>query len=259
MKNEFQYWKPPKITDHSYRTGLMLNNSLWTEKKTEFIPQKGKRVNWYICGPTVYDHSHLGHAKTYLCFDTIRKIMTRYFKYDVFQVMNITDIDDKIIKRSQEEGKEFFEFARHWEKDFFEIYELLGIDPPDVVTRITEFVPEVVEYIKKIMENGFGYESNGSVYFDTEAFLKSGKVYPRLKVRKKKEDEKAKKPADEEEEEDFSGDKKNKKDFVLWKKSKEGEPFWESPWGKGRPGWHIECSVMCSSELPTPVDLHTGG
>ena len=103
--------------------------------------------------------------------------------------MNITDIDDKIIKRSKEEKKDFFEFGKYWEKDFFEICDLLGIEMPDVITRITEFVPEVVEYVQKIIENGFAYESNGSVYFDVDAYLKSGKVYPRLKVIKKVVDE----------------------------------------------------------------------
>lgn len=174
--------------------------------------------------------------------------------------MNITDIDDKIIKQSQAENIDFFEFARFWERDFFELYEILGMDPPDVVTRITEFIPEVVQYIQKIIENGYGYESNGSVYFDVESFLKSGKTYPRLKIRKKQVDENQnEKPVEDDEEEVFTEEKKDRKDFVLWKKSKENEPFWESPWGKGRPGWHIECSVMCSSELPTPVDIHSGG
>ena len=141
-------WLPPQLKDNSYRTGLFLNNTLHPESKTEFVPQNGRRVNWYICGPTVYDHSHLGHAKTYLCFDTLKKVMKRYFNYDVYQVMNITDIDDKIIKRSNEKKEDFAKFARKWEKDFFEICELLDIESPDVITRISEFVPEVVEYIQ---------------------------------------------------------------------------------------------------------------
>lgn len=275
-KEDKQFWKKPETSPTTFKTGLKVNNTLWREEKTEFIPEKGRRVNWYICGPTVYSHSHLGHAKTYLCFDTIRKIMTRYFKYDVFQVMNITDIDDKIIKRSQEEKKDFFEFGKYWEKDFFEVCQKLEIDPPDVITRVTEFVPEVVEYIQKIIDNGFAYESNGSVYFNVPAFIKSGKVYPRLRTMKLKKEielekqEKEKKVEEPKVEEkkventkapktEEQNEKKDKRDFALWKCSKPGEPKWDSPWGKGRPGWHIECSVMCSAELPTPVDIHTGG
>ncbi len=183
-KKSNQFWVAPKVKEDSYRTGLYLNNTLHCEKKVEFIPQNGRRVNWYMCGPTVYDHSHLGHAKTYLCSDTIKKIMKRYFKYDVFQVMNITDIDDKIIKRSGEMKEDFFKFGRRWEADFFDICEKLGIESPEVITRITEYVPEVVKFIQKIIDNGFAYESNGSVYFNVNAYKKSGKVYPRLKVQK---------------------------------------------------------------------------
>ena len=270
-KEDVQFWKKPEINENTFKTGLKVNNTLWRDEKTEFIPKDGRRVNWYICGPTVYSHSHLGHAKTYLCFDTIRKIMTRYFKYDVFQVMNITDIDDKIIKNSKEQGRDFFEFGKFWEKDFFEICQMLEIDPPNVITRVTEFVPEVVEYINKIIDNGFAYESNGSVYFNVPAFIESGKVYPRLRTMKLKNEieteEKEKKEKKEQTEEkntkapetNEQSEKKDKRDFALWKNSKPGEPNWESPWGKGRPGWHIECSVMCSAELPTPVDIHTGG
>ena len=126
---------------------------------------------------------------------------------------------------------------------------------PDVITRITEFVPEVVEYIEKIIKNGFAYESKGSVYFDVKAFKDSGKEYPRLRVMT----EKAEQIEVDLESNEFKDDKKDPRDFVLWKASKEGEPYWESPWGNGRPGWHIECSVMCSNLLKTPVDLHTGG
>ena len=126
---------------------------------------------------------------------------------------------------------------------------------PDVITRITEFVPEVVEYIEKIIKNGFAYESKGSVYFDVKAFKDSGKEYPRLRVMT----EKSEQIEVDLESNEFKDDKKDPRDFVLWKASKEGEPYWDSPWGNGRPGWHIECSVMCSNLLKTPVDLHTGG
>lgn len=132
-----------------------------------------------MCGPTVYSDSHLGHAKTYLCFDTIRKVLIRYFGYEVFQVMNITDIEDKIIKRAQEENKTAKEVTEFWEKDFFEICGMLKIDPPNVVTRVTEFVPEIVKFIEQIISNGFAYESNGSVYFNVDAYQKDDRfIYP---------------------------------------------------------------------------------
>jgi len=257
MNNDGQYWKSPQPGPDSYRTGLRVNNSLWKGDYTEFIPRHGRRVNWYICGPTVYSDSHLGHAKTYLCFDTMRKIMERYFRYDVYQVMNITNIDDKIIAQAATEGVDFFVFSNKWEKDFFEVCKSLDIDTPNVITRVTEYVPEIVAFIEKIIANGYAYEANGSVYFDTQGFKDADQHhYPKLKPKA------ASNPLDNPELDTnaFVQEKRNKIDFALWKKAKEGEPSWDSPWGKGRPGWHIECSAMCSAELSDlPVDLHTGG
>jgi cysteinyl-tRNA synthetase len=120
----------------------------------------------YNCGPTVYDKSHMGHARTYVSVDIIRKILSRYFRYDVFYVMNITDIDDKIIKRSNENKEEFNAFARKWEADYFRSMEAIGVSLPDVLVRVSEYVPEIVAFIKKIVDRGYAYESNGSVYFD---------------------------------------------------------------------------------------------
>jgi cysteinyl-tRNA synthetase len=147
----------------------------------EFVPQVGRTVTWYMCGPTVYSDSHLGHAKTYLCFDIIRKIMERHFKYDVRMVMNITNIDDKIIKHSQEQKRDFFEFGKFWEKDFFNVMGRLDVDLPDVITRVTEFIPEIIEFIEQIIANGYAYESNGSVYFNVHEYVKGGFEYPILK------------------------------------------------------------------------------
>lgn len=257
MNEDNQFWRKPEINANSYKTGLHVNNSLWKNEYVEFVPRNGRRVNWYICGPTVYSESHLGHAKTYLCFDTMRKVMERYFRYDVYQVMNITNIDDKIIDQAAKENVDFFVFSNKWEKDFFEVCKSLNIDPPNVITRVTEYVPEIVAFIKKIIDNGYAYEANGSVYFDTHKFKDCGHHhYPKLKPKA------ADSPLDNPEldQNQFAQEKKNKVDFALWKKAKEGEPSWESPWGNGRPGWHIECSAMCSAELSElPVDLHTGG
>ena len=252
-----QHWTPPQPKPDSYRTGLKVTNSLWKGDTVEFIPLEGRKVNWYICGPTVYDNSHLGHAKTYLCFDVIRKILERYFRYEVRQVMNITNIDDKIIQRSSKLGVDFFEFSDKWELDFFQICGLLGVDKPNVITRVTEYVPEIIEYIEGIIKNGYAYESNGSVYFNVEAFRSAeNHNYPKLEPLAAEDNE----LNPELQEGDFAKEKKSKKDFALWKKAKAGEPEWDSPWGKGRPGWHIECSAMCDSEIKSlPVDLHSGG
>ena len=262
---------------NGFRTGLRLRNSLKGREMEEFVPLNGKRVDWYSCGPTVYSDSHLGHAKTYLCFDILRKIMERHFGYEVNLVMNITNIDDKIIAASNEQGIDYFTFANKWEKDFFEDMSQLGIELPNQVMRVNEFLPEIVEFIQKLIEKGLAYESKGSVYFDIQNFLKAGHQYPKLRpmavdleaakakiAEKPKEEEAPKegeKPCEMIDDEDgaFAADKKFKGDFAMWKKAKEGEPSWDSPWGKGRPGWHIECSVMAHSVLPPRFDLHSGG
>lgn len=256
-----EMWKMPSVTAESFRTGLRIRNTLAGRQTVEFVPAVGRRVNWYICGPTVYSDSHLGHAKTYLCFDIIRKILVRHFRYDVHQIMNITNIDDKIIAASNEKSENYFDFAARWERDFFEVMGALGVDLPDQITRVNEFVPEIIAFIERIMEKGFAYHSNGSVYFDIQAFKHAGHHYPRL--RPCAADEESQPPTEsdvfDDEASDFGSEKRFRGDFVLWKCAKPGEPEWDSPWGKGRPGWHIECSAMCASTLPAPIDLHSGG
>lgn len=161
-------WTMPSITPNTYRTGLMVNNSM-AGGKVEFIPNKeGKAITWYGCGPTVYDAAHMGHARTYVSFDIIRRILSDYFGYEVFMCMNITDIDDKIIKRSTEKNVEFSFLARYWEAMFFEDMKKLNVQLPDVLTRVSEYVPEVIRFIEGIIKNDFAYESQGSVYFDTQ-------------------------------------------------------------------------------------------
>ncbi|KAH8613475.1 tRNA synthetases class I (C) catalytic domain [Trypanosoma vivax] len=353
---------------------LRVFNSL-TEAVEPFVPLCGRRVKWYTCGPTVYDVAHLGHARAYLTFDIIRRIMEDYFGYQVFYQMNITDIDDKIIKRARvnallkkfrdetlrgvdfeklvtftkealdsaystlaifreqllsplpepassrlrQEREEkllelqlketqltqvserissaicsgdfdalfsvasgvngdlldfrygssvfdqniFLDHARYYEGKFFDDMRRLGVRDPDVVTRVTEYIPQIVDYIRQIMDNGFAYKGTTSIFFDTVAFKRAGYSYPKLK------------PVNENWESDtteaemaegegtlttaVADEKRNSNDFALWKFSKPGEPQWPSPWGPGRPGWHIECSVMASDILGTNMDIHSGG
>ncbi|KAL3065955.1 hypothetical protein OYC64_015989 [Pagothenia borchgrevinki] len=349
-------WSPPAGTNVPH---LRLYNSL-TRAKEPFVPQCGNKVTWYSCGPTVYDASHMGHARSYISFDILRRILKDYFKYDVLYCMNITDIDDKIIKRARQnhlleqykekqphaaqilqdvlsargpfqanlalttdpdkkqmlerldaavaaalqplqaatEGKAAQEVVQplaeellqnskdllsdwldtqfgsqvtensifsilpnYWEGDYHKDMEALNVLPPDVLTRVSEYVPEIVDFVKKVVSNGYGYESNGSVYFNTSKFdgcphHSYAKLVPEAVGDQK---------ALQEGEGDLSisadrlGEKKSQKDFALWKASKPGEPSWDSPWGKGRPGWHIECSAMAGSILGESMDIHGGG
>lgn len=349
---------------------LKVYNSM-TRSLVPFIPAEGKLIRWYSCGPTVYDAAHIGHARNYMTFDIIRRILRDYFNYDITYVMNITDIDDKIILRARQghllkqfatenaqdsselrekleaawkwfnkkkfdfdgsdwksfEGelkkellskkelgtmiesevkkltaleasiglgtfldslvsggsvdleqfgevlapwlddlrgsevtdqKIFRDLAAYWEADFMEDMESLNVLPADYLTRVSEYVPEIVAYVEKIIANGFAYESEGSVYFDVAAFERDpdhqyAKLCPWSAGNSKFF----------EEGEGSLGvkltGKRDGRDFALWKCSKPGEPFWSSPWGPGRPGWHIECSAMASAVLPAQLDIHSGG
>ncbi|KAJ3073430.1 hypothetical protein HDU98_001551 [Podochytrium sp. JEL0797] len=366
---------------------LKMNNSM-THSKTEFVPAIGNLVNWYTCGPTVYDKSHLGHARNYITFDIIRRIMEDYFNYDVNFVMNITDIDDKIIITARsthlfnqkkestpslsvdlisdiqlafaefvasklgkylvasangavtdesfaalvqtfEEGKGpsfqdepkfamwmraairansaltaarktlasnptaskpasdllldetrevyapyldarlkhtvtdhaiFRDFARYWELDYFKDMDALNIRRPDVITRVSEYVPEIVTFVEQIIKNGYAYESDGSIYFNTRHFDSHpshfyAKLEPwsasNLKLMQEGEGDLSSSTT--------ATTKKSPADFALWKSSKPGEPAWSSPWGMGRPGWHIECSAMAGDVLGDKMDIHSGG
>jgi cysteinyl-tRNA synthetase len=359
----------------SFPPALKVFNSL-TKAKDELKTINGKILTWYCCGPTVYDSAHLGHARAYISFDIIRRIISDYFGYTVNYVMNITDIDDKIILKarqkhllegaisktttpdqahsllteslaffleknfeislslplkdlqawqsaksqllaksfadSEEEYKfkskinlaetclshlanwsnackdlsslwsavgdvislkldndighsvtdqsVFSSFASFYEQDFMQDMRLLNVQPPTVLTRVSEYVEEIIQFVQKIIFNGYGYESEGSVYFNVAAYHgHNGHEYAKLRPQAALLDN-AK--AMEEGEGSLGaklGGKRSPKDFVLWKRSKTGEPMWDSPWGKGRPGWHIECSAMASSIIPGPIDLHSGG
>jgi len=363
--------------------GLQVLNSLKLDTKANvlvpFLPQTGNLIKWYICGPTVYDSAHFGHARNYVTFDVIRRILEDYFNYDVYAVMNITDVDDKIILRArknhllklyeeehanlttqvlddiaegfddyrQDLGKKIQELeaeiaqlvarkkknktvekeaekklladklasvpkseaalatlrervvagdqvpstqafvevasvrdvvadlldkrhghsitderifrahAARYEEEFLEDMKELGVRVPDVMTRVTEYIPEIVQYVQKIQANGVAYEANGSVYFNTEAFAKQGHAYGKLEPWSVGDGKLLKSG------EGALSDKRDKKvsenDFALWKQSKPGEPSWDSPWGRGRPGWHIECSAMASDLFGYNMDIHSGG
>ncbi|KAA8573400.1 hypothetical protein EYC84_004986 [Monilinia fructicola] len=356
---------------------LKVHNSLKPGAPVPFVPIEKGKVTWYACGPTVYDHSHLGHARNYVSTDIIRRILKDYFGFDLKFVMNITDVDDKIILKARRqklleleksktyteselskltaeafqsyatsnlpellkdgtqltpsnyvekrdaaygkvlagetltgEGKPgdaeakikmhisnlssaaqaiqqekifggadeillpyldslykdsidakdhsiFTNVTQYWEDQFMEDMDALNVIRPDVITRVTTYVPKIAVFVEKIIQKGFAYESDGSVYFDIAAFEKAGNPYARLRPESKND-----KALQEEGEGSLSknlGGKRGAGDFALWKKSKAGEPSWPSPWGEGRPGWHIECSVMASDVLGSKMDIHSGG
>eukprot|EP00392_Amoebophrya_sp_AT5.2_P017542 g17917.t1 len=366
--------------------GLKMTNSL-TDDVEPFLPHEGRKVNWYVCGPTVYDHAHLGHARAYLTFDIMRRVMEDYFGYEVLYQLNITDIDDKIILRArknelldeylkkqiarnwagsatapsfaedvqkilgekdeeyfrgkkeklvqeiqaqieaalskgwkppsaeeQEEKLQKFELkkktfletkektekklnekdfagaadvladelkdwldetvgssvtdnmvfqkhARKFENSFWDDMNALNVRPPDAITRVTEYTEQIVEFIKTMVASGGAYESNGSVYFDTRQFERNQHDYPKLgpKGKGSEVDDDAMQEGEGALGVKLAAEKKDPRDFALWKKSKDGEPRWPSPWGLGRPGWHIECSVMASDLMGARLDIHGGG
>ncbi|GMT23913.1 hypothetical protein PFISCL1PPCAC_15210, partial [Pristionchus fissidentatus] len=365
-KREQPEWTVP--VNSSSPKQLFLYNSL-TRKKELFEPNNGKVVKWYICGPTVYDSAHMGHARAYLSFDILRRVMQDYFGYHVEYIMNITDVDDKIIKRARqrhlltsyfgdekddmevskvikdvmnalahfkikfeaetdgdkklmlekmmtkvgihlvdielfeitrkseyvylvegnvlneardvlsdwldsEKGESvnehavFDQLAKTYENEFFSDMARLNVLPPDVLTRVSEYVPEVVTFVEKIISNGYAYAtSDGSVYFDTAAFSSNpthfyAKLVPEA-YGDVDADQLAKNMREGEGELSLGTEamqlKRNPNDFALWKAWKAGEPFWTSPWGNGRPGWHIECSAMCGAVCGDKLDIHSGG
>ncbi|XP_050459094.1 cysteine--tRNA ligase, cytoplasmic [Cataglyphis hispanica] len=346
------------LPDRKDNTVLRLYNSLTREKEV-FVPQFGNRILWYSCGPTVYDASHMGHARSYISFDILRRILSDYFGYDVLYVMNITDIDDKIIKRARQNylyeryiekdhdldtilndtrevmstfentvktttdpdkkcmmekmlckitkaiedlekavigknEKEIIEFqkallkevkdpladwldkikgstvtehsifnklSKHWESEFHKDMDALNVLRPNVLTRVSEYIPEIIAFVQNIINKGLAYENNGSVYFDVGKFDKQEKHFYAKLVPEAYGDTSSLQEGEGDLSvmEDKLFEKKSMTDFALWKSSKAGEPWWDSPWGKGRPGWHIECSVMASEICGESLDIHTGG
>ncbi len=226
---------------------MKIYNSL-TKEKEHFKPLKENHVSIYACGVTVYDYFHIGNARMMIVFDMI----VRYFRFcgfDVTYVQNITDIDDKIIKRAQEQHVNFDVVTAKYIQALYEDQTALGLLPPDQAPRATEFVEKMIVMISQLIEDDYAYLSkNGDILFHIEKFKDYGKLSHR-----KLEDLQAGSRVEVDE------DKKSPLDFVLWKTAKPGEPFWESPWGKGRPGWHIECSVMAEYCLGKQIDIHGGG
>lgn len=218
-----------------------------TQKKQELKPIDGKTVRIYACGPTVYNYIHIGNARPLCVFDTLRRYL-KWRGYDVKFVQNFTDIDDKLIKKANEEGITVPEVAERYIKEFFIDAEGLNIMKADVHPRATENVDGIIELIQSLIDKGYAYESQGDVYFRTLKFKDYGKL--------------SHQPIDDLESGariSVSEIKENPLDFALWKAAKPNEPFWESPWGKGRPGWHIECSVMAKRYLGDSIDIHCGG
>jgi len=225
---------------------LQVHNTL-SRSKEEFIPLDGNSVKMYVCGPTVYDYPHIGNARSFSVFDTIRRYL-EYKGYRVYYATNFTDVDDKMINRANEEGTTIGELAAKFIAEYMMIAKQLNLKPATINPRATEHMDDIIEMVELIVKNGKGYVVDGDVYFDVSGWEKYGvlsRISPedlsagaRVEVDEKKQDP---------------------RDFALWKAEKPGEPSWDSPWGKGRPGWHAECSVMGKHYLGLPFDIHGGG
>ena len=218
-----------------------------TRKKEDFIPLNPDEVKMYVCGPTVYNYFHIGNGRTFIIFDTIRRYL-EYRGYNVKFVQNFTDIDDKMINKANEEGTTVKAVGDKYIDEYYKDADGLNIERATINPRATEFIDNIVEFVKGLIEKGYAYEIDGDVYFRTKKFESYGKLIgqnlddlqsgARINVDERKEDP---------------------MDFALWKSQKPGEPAWESPWGLGRPGWHIECSCMVKELLGDSIDIHAGG
>ncbi|RND00174.1 cysteine--tRNA ligase [Lysinibacillus halotolerans] len=225
---------------------IQIFNSL-TRQKEPFVPLEEGKVKMYVCGPTVYNFIHIGNARPVIVYDTVRRYF-QYKGYDVKYVSNFTDVDDKIIKAANELGEDVFELTNRFINAYFEDITALGCHKADVHPRVTNHMDDIISFIGVLIEKGYAYESQGDVYYRTRKFDGYGKLSHQsiddLKVGARIE----------------AGEKKEDPlDFALWKAAKPGEIKWESPWGEGRPGWHIECSVMAREHLGDTIDIHAGG
>ncbi|MFQ5841485.1 MAG: cysteine--tRNA ligase [Thermodesulfobacteriota bacterium] len=225
---------------------LRIYNTL-SGKKEVFKPLRGNKVGMYVCGVTVYDLCHIGHARSTIVFDVIFRYL-RFLGYEVTYVRNITDLDDKIIKKANEEGVGWEEIAHRYTREFNSDMDVLGLEKPTREPRATDHIHEMIAMAERLMGRGYAYQVDGDVFFSIEKFKDYGKLSKRNLEQMKAG---ARVEIDEK--------KRNPLDFALWKASKPGEPSWDSPWGRGRPGWHIECSVMSQAYLGDTVDIHGGG
>lgn len=225
---------------------IKIYNTL-NNKKEEFVPIEKNKVKMYVCGPTVYNFFHIGNGRTFIVFDTIR----RYFEYKGYEVkfvQNFTDIDDKMINKANAEGTTVKELGDRYIKEYYQDADSLNIERATVNPRATEYMEEIVSFVSELIEKGYAYEVDGDVYFSTKRFTKYGRLSgqniedlqagARINVDERKQDP---------------------MDFAVWKSQKTGEPGWQSPWGLGRPGWHIECSCMAKKILGETIDIHAGG
>lgn len=225
---------------------IQIYNSMSRQKET-FVPKQEGKVNMYVCGPTVYDYIHIGNARPAIFFDVVRRYL-EYKKYEVNYVVNLTDVDDRLIKKSIESGDTVPNIANKYSEAYFEDIASIGINSATRNPRVMDNMPQIISFIEGLIENGHAYESGGDVYFKTSSFADYGKLSHqnleelqhgiRVEVGERKQDA---------------------QDFVLWKSAKPGEITWESPWGLGRPGWHIECSAMAREYLGDTLDIHGGG
>ena len=225
-----------------------------TRKKEEFVPLEDNKVKMYVCGPTVYNLIHIGNARPMICFDTVRRYL-EYKGYDVNYVSNFTDVDDKIIKKANEEGVSAEEISTRYIAECKKDMAGMNIKPATTHPLATQEIPGMIDMIQTLIDRGYAYEKNGTVYYRTRKFEGYGKLS------KKNIDELEAGHRDDAHQLKVSGEdeKEDPLDFVLWKPKKEGEPYWESPWSQGRPGWHIECSVMSKKYLADEIDIHAGG
>lgn len=231
---------------------LKVFNTL-TGTKEEFAPLAPGKVLMYTCGPTVYDAAHLGHARASINMDVIQRYL-RYLGYEVTFVRNITDVDDKIIKRARERGLRPDQIAREFTYSFWRDMHDLNVSIPDAEPRATEFISRMIEFITGLIEKGNAYVSGGDVYFDVTSFKEYGKL-----KKQSLEDMQSGARDQVRSQEELAEVKRNPFDFALWKSAPEGEPGWSSPWGWGRPGWHLECSTMVKHVLGETIDIHAGG
>jgi len=216
-------------------------------KKEELLTLNPHKVNIYVCGPTTYNYIHLGNARPVIVFDTFRRYL-KFRGYEVTYIQNFTDVDDKIINRAREEKRDPIKLAENYINEYFKDIDALNVIRADVHPRVSEHIPEIINAVSTLIDKGFAYEVEGDVFFRVKAFKDYGKLSGRsledmLAGARVEVDERKEEPVD----------------FALWKSSKEGEPCWDSPWGKGRPGWHIECSVMSMKYLGETFDIHGGG